>query len=95
MSAVTFDTLQAVETLRAKGFTEEQAKGITAAIRQAHEEGLATKDDVSEVKHEIRELGLGMDTKIETLRGELVLIKWMLGFVLAGVMSIVIKLFIR
>jgi hypothetical protein len=81
MRAVTFDTLQAVETLKARGFTEEQARGVTEVLIKTSEEGLATK-------HDVKELEL-------SIRAELTLLKWMLGFVLAGVMSIVIKLFIR
>lgn len=88
MSAVTFDTLQVVELLKSKGFTEEQARGVTEALKTTIEEGSATK-------HDLKELELSLDAKFEGVKGEITLVKWMLGFVLAGVLSIVIKLFIR
>lgn len=88
MGSITFDTLQAVEILKSKGFTEEQARGVTEVLKKTSEEGLATK-------HDLKEMELSIDNKLEVLRGEFTLLKWMLGFVLAGVLSIVIKLFLK
>ncbi|MBF0283137.1 MAG: DUF1640 domain-containing protein [Magnetococcales bacterium] len=59
MTAVTFDTMRLVESLQSAGFDETQAKGITAAIREAQEtrlDDVATKGDVVELKRDIREL---------------------------------------
>ena len=70
MSTVTFDTLQFVQTLTESGFDQKQAEGMAKALRNAQEETEAvTKGDLREV--ELR------------LTGELNLVKWMLGALLA------------
>ena len=70
MSTVTFDTLQFVQTLTESGFEQKQAEGMAKALRNAQEETEAvTKGDLREV--ELR------------LTGELNLVKWMLGALLA------------
>ncbi len=87
--AVTFDTLKFVEKLRARGFAEEQAKGMAEAFQEAQAtqlEGLATKTDIQEVKRDIQALEL-------KLEGQLTLIRWMLGILIAGVLSLVLKAF--
>lgn len=70
MSIVTFDTLQFVQTLTEAGFDQKQAEGMAKALRKAQEEAEGvTKGDLKEV--ELR------------LTGELNLVKWMLGALLA------------
>lgn len=87
MATITFDTLKFVETLKAHGLPEEQAKGIAEAFRDATGEAeLATKRDLKEARLEI-------DTKFERVFGELTLIKWMLGILLGGVVALVLKAF--
>ncbi|SMF96156.1 hypothetical protein SAMN02949497_3541 [Methylomagnum ishizawai] len=87
MATITFDTLKFVETLKAHGLPEEQAKGIAEAFRDATGEAeLATKRDLKEARLEI-------DTKFERAFGELTLIKWMLGILLGGVVALVLKAF--
>jgi hypothetical protein len=47
MSHITFDTLQFVETLKASGIDEKQAKAIATAYRDASsEQELVTKKDL-------------------------------------------------
>ena len=87
MAAVTFDTLKFVEKLKAGGIPEEQAKAISEAFRDASGDAdLATKRD-------IRELELKMETRFEQIRGELTLMRWMLGILLGGVIALIIKAF--
>ncbi|MBF0417019.1 MAG: DUF1640 domain-containing protein [Magnetococcales bacterium] len=55
-AAVTFDTLKFVETLKASGFDEPQAKGMAAAIREVQQtnlDELATKGDIKELEAKI------------------------------------------
>ncbi len=66
MATVTFDTLKFVECLKEHDFTEEQAKGLSEAFKEAQDSSLqefATKGDIKELKHEIKTL----DNKIDTL----------------------------
>ena len=90
MTAITFDTLKFVETLKESGFDEPQAKGMVVAIQEVQKtnlEALATKGD-------LRELEIRLDARIDRLdaridqfsikiSGEMVLIKWMLALVIA------------
>jgi len=69
MSSITFDTLKFVETLKAAGVSDEQAKAISNAVRDAHEMAeLATKRDLAELRTElqrdIRELEYRMTIKL-------------------------------
>ena len=51
MATVTFDTLKFVETLRASGMAENQAKAISDAVKQAHESAeVVTKRDLNELE---------------------------------------------
>ncbi len=88
MATITFDTLKFVEKLKAGGIPEEQAKAISEAFRDASGYAdLATKRD-------IRELELRMESRFEQIKGELTLMRWMLGILLGGVIALIIKAFI-
>lgn len=85
MATITFDTLKFVEKLKAGGIPEEQAKAISEAFRDASGDAdLATKRD-------IRELELRMETRFEQIKGELTLMRWMLGILLGGIIALIIK----
>jgi len=101
MPAITFDTLKFVETLKEAGVPETQAKAFSTAVQQSHEAAdLATKGDITDLRHEIKELELRIDTRFgqidtrfEKVHGEMLLLKWMLGLLIAGVASLVLKAF--
>jgi hypothetical protein len=76
MAAVMFDTHKFVRKLKESGFEEKQAEGIAEAFKDASGEAeLVTKRD-------LKELELKMDTRFEQLKGEISLVKWMLGAIL-------------
>jgi len=63
MAAVTFDTLKFVKTLKKAGVPEEQAEAFSIAVRDSHETAeLATKADLTEVRHEVADLRKDMHT---------------------------------
>jgi hypothetical protein len=87
MTTVTFDTLKFVEKLKAAGVPEGQAKAMSEAFQEAQGElDVATKRD-------LKELELKIETRFEGVRGELMLIKWMLGLLLGGVLALILKAF--
>lgn len=89
MASLTFDTLKFVKKLRDAGFDEQQAEAVSEAFREAQHtvgQDLATKSD-------LKELELRLETRLEGLRGELTLLKWMQGFVLAGILTLILKTF--
>jgi hypothetical protein len=86
MSALAFDTLKFVETLKKAGVPEDQARAQSEALKDVLSSDVATK-------HDIKELELKVDSRFEKVQGEITLIKWMIGFNLAMSVSILFKLF--
>ncbi|MBY0455157.1 MAG: CCDC90 family protein [Burkholderiaceae bacterium] len=77
MSSITFDTHKFVRKLQEAGFDEKQAEGLTEAMRAAIDESeLATRRD-------LKEMELRLDTRFEALKGDMSLIKWMMGALIA------------
>jgi hypothetical protein len=69
VATITFDTLKFVERLEKAGVSREQASAFADAQKEAFSEALDTT--------------LATKTDIEMIRAELVLVKWMLGVVIA------------
>ena len=59
---------------------------MQVVLRGRGESDLATKRDISELRRDI-------DVRFERIDGELKLNRWMLGILIAGVMSLVLKSF--
>ncbi|KMO17387.1 hypothetical protein [Methylobacterium platani] len=98
MTAVAFDTLRFVRTLRDKAkMSPEQAEGLAEAVAEAIQGDLATKSDIKTLKSDIetlkittrsdlREAELRLEAKIEATKSEI--IKWMIGSI--GFQAVVI-----
>ncbi len=98
MTAVAFDTLKFVRTLRDKAkMSPEQAEGLADAIAEAIHSDLATKPDVealrlaakadfATVKSDIEALKLS--TKADIAEAKADIIKWMIGSI--GFQAVVI-----
>jgi len=70
MHAVAFDTHEFIKTLEESGFKEEQAEALSKVIKQVQEanlEELATKKDILELKHGIKELEVNTKSDIKKL----------------------------
>jgi hypothetical protein len=80
MTTITFDTLQLVDKLKAAGLPPEQAEAVVRAIGEAQEE-LVTK----------AYLDYTLERTLAPLRTDLTVLKWMMGVLLAGVMSLILK----
>ena len=69
MTAVAFDTLRFVRTLREKAkMSPEQAEGLADAVAEAIQNDLATKADIAMVRTDIEALRLSTKADLETLR---------------------------
>lgn len=87
MATITFDTHKFVRKLESSGFSTAQAEAVAEAFRDASGEAeLAGKRD-------IRELELKIESRFEQVKGELTLIKWLLGIMLGGGIALVLKAF--
>ncbi len=89
MATITFDMLELVDKLKTAGFDQKQSETVIRVIVET-QDGLVRKHDLTEVKNEIK---ADMNIRFERIDGELKLNRWMLGVLLAGVMSIVVKTF--
>lgn len=82
MNATAIDTLRFAKRLKEAGVPDEQAEAQAEALAEAFEtshEALATKNDLRELELKIN--------------AQLMLLKWMTGILLAGVLSLVMKAF--
>ena len=98
--SVAFDTLKFARALREKAnMSAEQAEGVAEAFSGATSEQLATKADldrsVAELRSEISDGKSELRAEIAGVRSELVLVKWMIGFVLALLVAVFGKLYLR
>jgi hypothetical protein len=78
MTTITFDTLELVDKLKSAGIPQEQAAAVVRVIAEAQAR-LVTKDD--------------LEITLLPAKTDLAVIKWMLGVLLAGVLSLVLKAF--
>lgn len=82
MATVTFDTLQLVDKLKAAGFQQEQAEAVIRVIAEA-QDTLVTKEYLDNK----------FDNKLSPIYTDLAVLKWMIGLMLAGILSLVLKAF--
>ena len=90
MAAVMFDTYKFVDKLEKAGVSSEQAKAeleaLSAALSEALDSQLATKSDITKLEKELK-------CDINRLEKELIVLKWMVGLVLGGIITLVMKAF--
>lgn len=79
MATITFDTLKFVERLKAGGVPEAQAKAEAEALVTAFSEAMDSQ--------------LSTKSDINRLERELLVIKWMVGLVLGGILTLILKAF--
>jgi len=89
MTTITFDTLELVDKLKTAGIPQEQAEAVVHVIAEAQKTLVSNLT----LDYQLKETELRLDARFERIEGELKLNRWMLGLLIAGVMSIVIKTF--
>ena len=70
MATVSFDTLRVFENFKSTGFTEEQARSLSEAIKEAQDFGskdLTTKSDLQLLKSDLQLLKTELESKIDKL----------------------------
>jgi hypothetical protein len=85
MTSATFDTLNFAKRLEQLGFTREQSEGFAQLQREIVDERLATKQDIKDLRAEMREMEYRLTVNIT---------KWVAGMLLAqaGVVAALVKL---
>jgi hypothetical protein len=69
--AIALDTLAYARRLREAGFSESQAEGQAEALAATMTDTLATKQDLSEVRHEVHELQIRMEAGFSAVKESL------------------------
>ena len=86
MATITFDTHKYIKTLEGSGISEVQAEAFSTAQKEAMSEvmgsSLATKDDIHRLELEMRKPEM-----------QLVVMKWLLGAVISGILALIMKAF--
>jgi hypothetical protein len=78
MATITIDTLQLVKQLCTAGIPQEQAEAVVKVIAKS-QDNLVTQQ--------------GLEAALAPLKTDLAVLKWMMGLMIAGVMSLVLKTF--
>ncbi len=86
MATITFDTHKFIKRFKSAGFDETQAEALSDAqkesLKEALDTSLATRGDISRIEKELTEI-----------KAEQKIMKWMMGFVLAGIAALILKSF--
>ncbi|MFH0342982.1 MAG: DUF1640 domain-containing protein [Chromatiales bacterium] len=86
MSTITFDTHEYIKRLRAAGFSEDQAEALSSAQKESLAQALlitlATKEDI-----------MRLERRMDGVDAQLMLIKWMMGIILGGIIALILKAF--
>lgn len=103
------DTQKVYTALLAGGFTAQQAETVIETMRMIDLSQLTTKDDLKDLRIELKQdihnlraeikadfaaLELKWEARFAKLESDNVLIKWMMGFILAGILSLVMKAYV-
>ena len=86
MAAITSDTLKFANKLKSAGVPDKQAEAEAEALSEALEvnlKELVTKEYLDTKFHQ----------ELAPIRTDLAVLKWMIGILIAGVMSLVLKTF--
>lgn len=105
MTTAVFDTLKASDTLKAAGIEARQAEAIVHTMAGAFEDTVATKADLDKVESSVRTdmANLRSELKAEIaevkrditgVKGDIKLLKWMIGVVLVCVAFPLLKSFL-
>ena len=91
MATAVFDTLKASDTLKAAGIEAKQAEAIVHTMAGAFEDTVATKADLDKLESSLR---AELKAEIAGVKGDIKLLKWMIGVVLACVAFPILKSFL-
>ncbi len=97
MSVATFDTLAAVRNLEKAGMGTSQAEAVTETIRVAVFQGVASKEDIGELRAELKadigELRAATQADIAELRVEIEKVRTDLTWRMVGAMAGLLAIF--
>ena len=86
MAAIPFDTLKFANKLKSAGVPDKQAEAEAEALAEALEVNL--KEFVTKEYLDVK-----LQQELAPIRTDLAVLKWMIGAMMAGVISLVLKAF--
>jgi predicted phage-related endonuclease len=92
MSATTFDTLMYAKKLKEAGFSERQAEIQAEALKEVIDNSLATKQDIIELKREIKDVENNLKRDIKEAMDRIIIRLGSLLVIAVGVLAAIIKL---
>lgn len=93
MATITFDTLKFVKTLEASGMPTQQAEAVAAAVRDSTDSAdLVTRKDL---QLELQKLKSDVQNELSPMKADILLLKWMTGVGVAGIVALVAKAFLH
>jgi hypothetical protein len=94
VASLIFDTHKLIRKLREFGVEERQAEGVAEALKNLEIGRDATMHrDLELVRQEVRDLEFRIDARIQSIRNDLMAVKWMLAGIVGGVVALVVKAF--
>ena len=86
MAAIIFDTLKIVKALQASGMPTSQAEAVADAMRDS----VASADLVTR-----KDLQIELQKELGPIKADILLLKWMVGVGVAGIIALVAKAFVH
>jgi len=97
MNTITFDTYKFIKELEAAGVPHAQAEAMLKVqqeiIEHSIDNTLATKIDLEKMRQSTHEDIERLERRLIEHDGEFNLIRWMLGFILGGIIMVALKLY--
>ncbi|TNV92708.1 DUF1640 domain-containing protein [Xylella fastidiosa] len=101
MTSVAFDTLKFANRLKTAGVPAAHAEAEAEALAEVLEinlQGLAESESkngkaLARLEADMKEGFAQVNTRFAEIKGEMLLLKWMLGVLVAGVAALIIKAF--
>ncbi len=90
------DTLKFANRLKRAGFTDQQSEAFAEAWAEQARDDLPSRSDLIALNGKIDRIHAELDGKIDRLKaeldGKLDKLTWMVGFTLAGVVAVIVRL---
>lgn len=88
-----FDTYRTVNLLKERGYTKKQAEGFIEVMQEVTLSGVATKEDVQDVRNEIQGVRSELKEDIQQSRNETLKFQIIQTLTIIGVMIALTKIF--
>lgn len=100
LATLHLDTYKVVKLLQEKGYSEEEAEGFIAAIQEITLSGVATKQDVKDiraeiqdVRNEVQDVEKGLRKEIQDIKNEMLKFQVIQTIAIIGVMIALSQIF--